>query len=138
MTERARQLMAATDPAAKLGCPSAAGLKTLCAGDPTALTTRLIAEGAALNDPLCVGLLADATATLGWALAQAIALINPARIVVGGGVSLIGEEGFLEPVREACRVHCFKPFRGLAGIVPASLGEEVVVHGALALARQSQ
>ena len=29
-----------------------------------------------------------------------------------------------------------EPFRGLTDIVPAALGEEVVVHGALALARQ--
>jgi glucokinase len=30
----------------------------------------------------------------------------------------------------------FKPFAGLTEIVPAALGEEVVVHGALALARK--
>jgi glucokinase len=30
----------------------------------------------------------------------------------------------------------FKPFAGLTDIVPAALGEEVVVHGAVALARK--
>jgi glucokinase len=30
----------------------------------------------------------------------------------------------------------FRPFQGLTEIVPAALGEEVVVHGALALARR--
>ena len=30
----------------------------------------------------------------------------------------------------------FEPFRGCYDIVPAALGEEVVVHGALALARR--
>jgi glucokinase len=32
--------------------------------------------------------------------------------------------------------NAFPPFAGLTDIVPAALGEEVVVHGALALARQ--
>jgi glucokinase len=30
----------------------------------------------------------------------------------------------------------FRPFAGLYDIVPAALGEEMVVHGALALARK--
>ena len=68
-------------------------------------------------------------------MAQAVTLINPARIVIGGGVSLIGQDLFFDPVREACEAEVFRPFAGIADIVPAALGEEVVVHGALALAR---
>lgn len=95
----------------------------------------MIARAAAEGDSSCRELLADATDTLGWALGQAITLINPARIVIGGGVSLIGEELFFEPVRRACRAAAFPPFTNVTDIVPAALGEEVVVHGALALAR---
>ena len=99
------------------------------------MTARMIAQAAAQGDRLSRELLSDATETLGWAVAQAITLINPARIVIGGGVSLIGQEQFFEPVREACRAKVFGPFAGIAEIVPAALGEEVVIHGALALAR---
>lgn len=98
------------------------------------INTQLIARAAAGGDMLSLGLLADATHTLGWALAQAITLVNPGRIVLGGGVSLIGEELFLGPVRRACRQFVFEPFADCAEIVPAGLGEEVVVHGAVALA----
>jgi glucokinase len=135
MTDRARQLVEAAELSGRIGCPSSQRLTELCGGDVRAITTRVIAAGAAERDPLCQALLADATWTLGWALAQVIALVNPSRIVIGGGVSLMGEAAFLEPVREACRANCFVPFRDLAQIVPAALGEQVVVHGALALAR---
>lgn len=106
-------------------------------GNPAAVTTRLIGEAAARGNEFCIDLIADSTDTLGWALGQAATLINPARIVIGGGVSLIGETLFLEPLRRACRAATFGPFAGLAEIVPAALGEDVVVHGALALARDA-
>jgi len=109
-------------------------LLEIAGGDADGITTVAIAEAAKRGDALSLGLLADATHAIGWALAQAITLINPGRIVIGGGVSLIGEELFFEPVRRACDQFVFPPFRGLAQIVPASLGEEVVVHGALAIA----
>lgn len=109
-------------------------LLDLAEGDINRVTTALVGQAAAAGDPLSLSLLADATHVIGWALAQSITLINPARIVVGGGVSLLGEELFFAPVRRACEQFMFPPFRGIAQIVPASLGEEVVVHGAVAVA----
>ncbi len=119
--------------------PNAPATKVLqlAGNDPEQITTKQIAIAATSGDPFCRGLIADATETLGWAVAQAITLINPARIVIGGGVSLMGEELFFSPVRAACREHVFAPFADVAEIVPAALGEEVVIHGALALARDA-
>lgn len=114
-----------------------ATLMKLIDGDCDRITTRVIAQAAAQGDRLSRELLWDATNTLGWAIAQAITLINPGRIVIGGGVSLIGQEQFFEPVREACRAAVFKPFSGIAEIVPAALLEEVVIYGAVALARDA-
>src|SRR5260370_25510144 len=94
-------------------------LMKLTGGDRDQITTRLIAQAAAQGDRLSRELLADATDALGWALAQAIALVNPARIVIGGGVSLIGQELFLEPLRQACPAVGFKPFAEIAAIGPA-------------------
>ncbi|MFM8286820.1 MAG: ROK family protein [Planctomycetaceae bacterium] len=137
LTERARQLVADPTLSARVGAADAGGLRSLCGGEPSRLDTRLVAEGARAGDRLCGDLLADATDTLAWGLSQAIALLNPARIVLGGGVSLLGVEAFFDPVRRAVQAQVFVPFRGLAEIVPAQLGEEMVVYGALALARQA-
>ena len=67
-----------------------------------------------------------------------IALLCPRRIVIGGGVSLMGEELLFRPLREMVAERTFAPFAGLTDIVPAALGEEVVVHGAIALARKAE
>ena len=60
----------------------------------------------------------------------------PRRIVIGGGVSLMGEDLFFGPLRSLVARHVFKPFADSYDIQPAALGEEVVVHGALALAHR--
>ena len=57
-----------------------------------------------------------------------------AEFITGGGVALMGEKALFEPLRKAVAARVFKPFAGCYEIVPAVLGEEMVVHGALALA----
>ena len=61
---------------------------------------------------------------------------NEVWIVIGGGVSLVGEDLLFSPLRQRVAERVFKPFAGCYEIVPAALGEEMVVHGALALARK--
>ena len=74
---------------------------------------------------------------MAFALTQAITLLAPRRIVIGGGVSLVGEKLWFDPIRRLIDRDVFEPFRGRFDIVPAALGEEVVVHGALAIARDA-
>jgi glucokinase len=88
------------------------------------------------GDPSAQAALGTALVALGEAICHVIALLCPRRIVIGGGVSLMGEELFFEPLRRFVAERVFRPFAGLTDIVPAALGEEVVVHGALALARK--
>ncbi len=93
--------------------------------------------GAAENDDsLANVLLAHTFQAFAEAIRQVVILLCPHRIVIGGGVSLAGDRLFFEPLRQHVRQNPFPPFAGLTDIVPAALGEEVVVHGALALARQ--
>jgi glucokinase len=100
------------------------------------LNTREIAVAATENDPVSVAVLRDALTALAEAICHVIALLCPRRIVIGGGVSLMGDKLFFAPLRQLVAARVFKPFAGLTDIVPAALGEAVVVHGALALARQ--
>jgi glucokinase len=75
-------------------------------------------------------------ACLADGLCHVIALLCPRRIVIGGGVSLLGNEVLFTPLRRLVAERTFKPFADCYDIVPAELGEEVVIHGSLALARR--
>jgi predicted NBD/HSP70 family sugar kinase len=106
------------------------------AGSPEAVTVRHLADAARAGDPQARLVLDRACTVLAQAITQVIALLCPRRIVIGGGVSLIGDDLLFDPLRRLVADRVFKPFAGLTDIVPAALGEEVVVHGALALARK--
>ncbi len=105
-------------------------------GDPIAITGQMVARAAEQGDGLAEAVLQEARLCVAHALCHVIALLCPRRIIIGGGVSLMGERLFFAPLRELVDRFVFAPFRGLTDIVPAALGEEVVVHGALALARR--
>jgi len=49
-------------------------------------------------------------------------------------VPLAGEAIFFEPLRREVARYVFPPLAQSYRVVPAALGEEVVVHGALAIA----
>jgi glucokinase len=117
--------------------PSSRVLLELAGGNPRAITTNLVAQAARQGDELSAMILDQARAAVAFALNQMIALAAPRRIVIGGGVSLIGEELWFEPIRGLVENDLFPPFRGQCDIVAAELGEDVVVHGALALARDA-
>jgi glucokinase len=100
------------------------------------LKVKTLAAAAQSGHANAIRLLNEAVAALAFAICQLIPLVCPRRIVIGGGVSLIGEDLLFEPLRRAVADRVFAAFSGLTDIVPAALGEEVVVHGALALARK--
>jgi glucokinase len=115
----------------------AAGVPLLgLAGGVEEITAATVATAATFDDPLAACVLSRGIDALADAICAAIVLICPQRFVIGGGVSLIGERLLFEPLRQRVGERAFPPFAGLTEIVPAALGESVVVHGALALARQ--
>lgn len=117
--------------------PDREDLLSRCGGNTNQLTTRHIAEAANAGNSLAIDAYQQAARVLGWGLAQMVTLLAPEVVVVGGGVSLAGDEVFFNPLRSAMAEYAFRPLRDSAAVVPAALGEEVVVHGAVALARES-
>jgi glucokinase len=104
-------------------------------GQPGEISGITVARSALEGDVRSSSILDRARTAVAFALTEAITLLAPRRVVLGGGVSLIGETGWLAPIRQLVDRDVFPPFRGSFDIVAAALGEEVVVHGALALAR---
>jgi glucokinase len=109
----------------------------LAEGVPERITTEIAAEAARSGDPDAIATLSQAIRALAFALNQAVTLLAPRRIVLGGGVSLIGDALWFTPIRQCVDGGVFPPFRGTFEIVPAALGEVVVVQGALALAHDA-
>jgi len=117
--------------------PAAGTLLVARAGGAADVTAQTVGEMVAVGDPLAVRVLGTALDALADAICVAVVLVCPRRVVIGGGVSLIGERHFFGPLRERIAQKVFPPFAGLTDVVPAALGEAVVVHGALALARRT-
>ncbi len=72
---------------------------------------------------------------LALGLKAAIMLLNPARIVIGGGISKAGDVLFV-PLRAELRRQITAWSRARIDVVPAQLGDDAVLYGALALARE--
>jgi glucokinase len=108
----------------------------LAGGQRENITAQHVAHAAATGDEVAQSILDEAWYWLAGAICEVIALLAPRRIVIGGGVSLMGEKLLFEPLRQFVSQRVFQPFADCYDIVPAALGEEVVIHGALALARR--
>lgn len=71
---------------------------------------------------------------LALGLKAGIMLLNPARIVIGGGISKAGDKLFV-PLREELRRQITDWSRARIDVVPAALGDDSVLYGALALSK---
>lgn len=125
---QARERMASAPPEDR----AAADLRTRAGESPS---TKAVAEAAAEGNPLALEIVAKARRSLAWGLAQAITLLAPKAVVVGGGVTLMEERLFWWPLEEEVRGFAFPPLAGAFDLRRPELGEEVVVHGALLAAR---
>jgi glucokinase len=109
-----------------------AKLRALVAGDLDALTAEVVARAANDGDELARAVLDAAAHALGFGIGTAITLLNPQLVVVGGGVSKAGQRYWSE-LRTAARANTLPQMR--VEIVPAALGDDAPLWGAVALAQ---
>jgi glucokinase len=114
--------------------PEIQPLLRLASGVPAQIEAETVAKAVAQGDAFARALLHRATDAMGRALALAVTLLAPRRIILGGGVSLSRDQDWLIPISKTLDRHVFPPLRGTFDVCTASLGEQVVVHGALCLA----
>jgi glucokinase len=106
-------------------------LRALVEGDLSRLTAKHVALAAQAGDELAWQLLSDAARALGQGMGAALVLMNPQRVVVGGGVAKSGER-YWQVMREAAAAETMPAVR--VEIVPAALGDDAPLWGAVALA----
>lgn len=115
--------------------PLAARLLELADGKAKRIEGPHVTQAAEEGDAAAVELLADIGTWLGEGIASIVAVLDPAVIVVGGGVADAGDL-LLEPARAAFRRQLTaRGHRPEAKIVRARLGNDAGVIGAADLAR---
>jgi glucokinase len=101
------------------------------------VTGAVVGEAALAGDDLAVRLIAEAGLFLGRTLASLLSIFNPSVVIMGGGVSMLGDVLFT-PVREAVKRHAMSDaFWRNCPIVPAALGDDAGLVGAGALAMET-
>lgn len=131
LVRNARQLLAS-------GAPAGAGLADRCGGDPEALEGVDVADLARGGDPGAIDLLADLGTRLGQGLASVCAVLDPERVVVGGGVADAGDL-LITPTRQAVTARLLgRGHRPSPTLVPAVLGNDAGLVGAATLAREAR
>lgn len=85
------------------------------------------------GDKLSLAVINKSLEYLGIGIANVITIMDPETVVLGGGVSLAGDIVF-DKVNKVVNERCFKVLRENCRIVPAALGKQSGVVGAVALA----
>ena len=98
----------------------------------TEISPATIARAALQGDVLAMGVLEQARFYLGVGLANALAMYNPAVLILGGGVANLWEE-LIAPALTTMRRLTFAPDVGSLLVTPPTLGPDAGLVGAAAL-----
>jgi glucokinase len=121
--------------AAMAGSLLAADVLDRAGGDPLAITGPLVTESARAGDPFAIEQLASLGRWLGEGIASLAAVLDPAVVVIGGGVSA-ADELLLDPIRDSFASQLTgRGHRPMLEIRRARLGNRAGLIGAADLTR---
>jgi glucokinase len=114
--------------------PSAAQAPILLslAGSIDKITAQIVIEAVRRGDPIALKIWDETIAAFGSCMVSVINIFNPRRIVLGGGVTNAGDLLFV-PLRAQTKKHAIPMLHDICEIVPAKLGDQVGVLGAVAV-----
>jgi glucokinase len=110
-------------------------LRELVGDNLELITGQVVSEAAAGGDNLAQEILSRAGWALGVGIGNVANLINPQQFVLGGGVTKAGED-FWEVLRRVARETALPEVN--FKIVPAALGDDAPLWGAVALATEME
>ena len=106
-------------------------IASIAEGDPSRITARVVAEAAQAGDALAREIYRQAGYYLGVGIVNFLYTFDPTVVVLGGGVTKAGPLLF-DPVIETVRKRAPQAYWEHCAIVPAALGDDVGLMGALA------
>jgi glucokinase len=122
--------------ATAIGSGEAPGLASLATGLGRGLDARDVAEAADGGDEAAAGIMDRARRAFAESCVSLVDVFAPERIVVGGSIARNQGERWLGPARERVAAVGFSIPRARVEIVPAELGDDVGLVGALPLLRR--
>ena len=110
-------------------------LTDIVSADLEAITAEKVALAAQDGDQLAREVISRAAGYLGMGMVNLVNIFNPEMIIVGGGLSKMGEL-LLGPARQVVKQRAVQICAGAVHIVTAALGDDAGVLGAAIYARQ--
>lgn len=104
-------------------------------GRAEAITVEQVFRLAAEGDPVAQRVVGEALHYLAITLANLVNVLDPGIIILGGAMALVGDL-FFEPLRQMVSPLCLRAPEAPVRIVPAALGSDAALKGAIALALQ--
>jgi glucokinase len=117
---------------ARLAAENTNSLMIRIAGSLERIDAKHVYSAAEAGDKIAWRILNETCQTLGIAIGNVIALLHPERVIIGGGVSLMGPL-FWNTLRSEVKSSAMPSFLLRTDVVKAELEEYVVVIGALCL-----
>ena len=102
------------------------------AGSLDRIDAKVVYVAAERGDEIAVRILKETCQTLGMAISNVVSILHPQRVVLGGGVSLMGPI-FWNGLQNEFRSRVMPAFAPQVELMQAGLREDVVVIGALCL-----
>ncbi|QTN01009.1 ROK family protein [Sediminibacillus dalangtanensis] len=121
--KRAKQLLAEG---------KAVGLSSLAGGNPEEVSGELVYQAAIQGDKDSKAILEETGTYIGIGLANLIHVINPSKIVIGGGVSNAGDM-ILQPIKQTIKARALTAEAKQTEVTISPLKENATVLGAVAL-----
>ena len=98
---------------------------------------KYLTEAISKEDMGAIAILDETADNIAFALSYVVLLFHPKIIILGGGLSLLGQP-LLKRINKSLPHYVMKAFHPVPKVITAKLGEDVVCVGALILAMQAE